>query len=216
LRLLIDSSGPQLTCALADRDGGIVGTPLMASGGAGVPPVTAGTAAPPSGVHTSIDAAVTELLAGQPPSAIKSICVGLGPGSFIGTRVAVSFANGFAAASPGVKLYGVNSLAAIAAAQPAHAVLRDARRGQWYVWLADGTCELRDAEGAVELLASGRNQNVIIEWNGPDEPPVAALLRQVGCSVSSVTGVPAEGLLKLIDSVEPQEYVEPVYLRGFT
>jgi tRNA threonylcarbamoyl adenosine modification protein YeaZ len=62
---------------------------------------------------------------------IEYICAGCGPGSFIGTRSGVSFANGLASTS-GMRVLGVGSMEAAAAEQAYDAanvmVVREARR----------------------------------------------------------------------------------------
>ena len=64
-------------------------------------------------------------------SEIEYICAGCGPGSFIGTRSGVSFANGLASAS-GMRVLGVGSMEAAAAEHSYNAanvmVVREARR----------------------------------------------------------------------------------------
>src|SRR5690349_20104353 len=98
MRLLLDSSGAQLVCALAD--------------GLGVIHELREAARPPLG--RDIGQVVGEVIGDLRPKDLKCVIVGLGPGSFIGTRVAVSFANGFCAQG-GTRLLGVSSLAAIGA-----------------------------------------------------------------------------------------------------
>ena len=62
---------------------------------------------------------------------LEFICVGCGPGSFIGTRTGVSFTNGLASAS-GIRVLGVGSMEAAAAEHLQNAanvmVVREARR----------------------------------------------------------------------------------------
>ena len=203
MRLLIDSSGPQLVCALAEGDQvtDLAGTPLAAA------LIGYGRAGDASGSpSTGIDSLPI----------LTSIVVGIGPGSFIGTRTAISFANGYAAAldSP-VDLRGVNSLAAIAAVHGGSPVLRDARRGQWYLQIA-GSCTACDEAGVVAALTAADAKTAIVEWQGEAEPPLAGVLRDAGVQVEMTECVTPEGLRLAAASVEPASYVEPIYLRGFT
>jgi putative transposase len=169
LRLLIDSSGARLVCALAEEGAERVVAELIYSG---------------DDAKRPIDAVVGELLGHCTTADIYSIVVGTGPGSFIGTRTAISYANGFAAAGPGVELYGVSSLAAIAAGTgelPPPPVLRDARRGQWYLWSGDGSCAAFDEAGVLAALQQSGVKNVVMEvpqdmfeaWQHEFEHPVA-------------------------------------------
>jgi tRNA threonylcarbamoyl adenosine modification protein YeaZ len=196
--LLIDSSGFSLVCALAEGNR-----------------IAAELSADPRG--PDIGAAVAAVLQGHAKEDLESIVVGIGPGSFIGTRTAISFANGYAAAS-GIPLAGVNSLAAIAAVQEQGlAVLRDARRGQWYVWTPDGNCGLQGEKGALELLQAGGNRGVVVEQVGDAAPPlIAVALNAAGFKVTYAASVPALGMLRAASGFERQAYVEPIYLRGFT
>jgi tRNA A37 threonylcarbamoyladenosine modification protein TsaB len=192
LRLLIDSSGPQLVCALAE-DGRVL-CELVRAGAEHTVPIP-------------VDA--------MPPE-IDSIVVGIGPGSFIGTRTAISFANGYAAAADHpVDLRGVNSLAAIAHANGLAPVLRDARRGQWYLWTPQ-SCVALDEAGVMANVSVNTVRRVTIEWREESEPELASQLRAGGVEVQLCPGVTPAGLLLAAQNAEAREYVEPLYLRGFT
>ena len=69
------------------------------------------------------------------PAAVDALAVSIGPGSFTGLRVGLSFAKGLAFAS-GARLVGVGTLEALAAGAPPRfslvAVVTDARRGETY------------------------------------------------------------------------------------
>lgn len=152
--------------------------------------------------------------------------VGTGPGSFIGTRVALSYANGLAATGF-VPLYGVNSLAAIAAVHGSgrSVVLRDARRGQAYWYGPAGpepTCRLAGLDELARELAAAGIESVIVEEVPPEakgylKPStwLRAAVAQAGARLITCPGVPAEGLRRMQASARPQEYAEPVYLRGW-
>ena len=88
----------------------------------------------------------------QHPGAVtrlKAIVVGLGPGSFTGLRVGLALAKGMAYAGS-VPLYGVSSLATLAASQDPGtvALMLEARRGEIFT----AVYEVTDA-GARELAA---------------------------------------------------------------
>src|SRR5690348_2060272 len=109
VQLLLDSSGHMLVAALAKEDR------VLAQ--------AAAASASPAG--RDIAAMVAGLLDGRSIHEVDAIGVGVGPGSFIGTRVAVCFANGIAAAGA-VPLHPIPTLAAFAAGQDAPCIaLRD-------------------------------------------------------------------------------------------
>ena len=80
---------------------------------------------------------------------VDALAVSIGPGSFTGLRVGLSFAKGVSFAS-GAQLVGVSTLEALAAAAPPRfslvATVTDARRGETY------TAVFRRAAGSVERL----------------------------------------------------------------
>lgn len=112
--------------------------------------------------------AVDGLLGGARISArdLSLIAVGLGPGSYTGVRVGVSFAKALAHAT-GVPIVGVPSFDAVAAAAPADRPLvcaGDARRGTLYVavylpaggrLVRDGPIRLATFEETAALLPPG-------------------------------------------------------------
>ena len=84
--------------------------------------------------------------AGRTPGDLRSVCVGVGPGSYTGLRVGVAAARGIARGL-GVPLRGESTLAAIAAGilnedQPNGIVALDARRGNVYA----GVFQWREGE----------------------------------------------------------------------
>ncbi len=80
---------------------------------------------------------------------LKAIVVGLGPGSFTGLRVGLALAKGLAYAG-GVPLYGVSSLATLAASQEPGtvALMLEARRGEIFAAVYEVT------EGALRALVA--------------------------------------------------------------
>ncbi len=87
------------------------------------------------------------------PGSLAALCVGLGPGSFTGLRVALATAKGLALGA-GVPVYGVSSLALIAAGHGPGLVapVLDARRGEVFCSLyevfVDGAMTEHIADGA--------------------------------------------------------------------
>ncbi len=246
MRLLLDSSGPLLLAALAMR---AAETPVAseANGGWQLLAELHEPGRPPEGRDIAV---VVQSLLGQaaaasgsdrPPAesgtaAVSSVIVGLGPGSFIGTRVAISYANGFAAAAPGVELLGVSSLAAISLAHGGRPVLRDARRGQWYLYRPQAPESARtlvlglpalllqlEQDGVRSLVleqpAQSSQRAQAQHRNQPPRPDPFAELQlaaaAAGLELHSVPSVSAAGLLLAAHEASPSEYVEPVYLRGF-
>ncbi|NNU15756.1 tRNA (adenosine(37)-N6)-threonylcarbamoyltransferase complex dimerization subunit type 1 TsaB [Parvularcula sp. ZS-1/3] len=141
------------------------------------------------------------------PEAIKRIGVTVGPGSFMGQRVGISFAKGLALGS-GAETVGVTTLEAIAAtAGFPVAVSVDARRGEAYVQAfgADGTPEdeLRLIP-YTEALAwlSGRDR---VAGNG------AAACGFEGDVLPIETPL-AEAMLDLIETL-PSGAIQTLYLR---
>jgi tRNA threonylcarbamoyl adenosine modification protein YeaZ len=114
-----------------------------------------------SRVFAMIDEALAG--AGVQRAAIECVAVGLGPGSYAGTRMAIAVAQGWQIAS-GVKLIGINSAAAIAlAAQSAGVIGRmnivfDAQRNEFYsIRYQIGPSEIR-VLGDFHLLAEDQEK----------------------------------------------------------
>ena len=116
------------------------------------------------------------------------IIVGLGPGSYAGTRIAISAAIGLQAASR-VQLVGFPSICAISSPQP-YCVIGDARRQTFFFARIDGRRELsegpllmterelqsklRDVEAA-PVFSAERLQNFQTEIRFPSARVLAAL-----------------------------------------
>jgi len=210
VRLLLDSSGAELVCALADAEGLIVERRYPAG--------------PQDGCD--IRAAAGIVIGELKATDVTAVVVGLGPGTFIGTRVAISFANGLAATGK-VQVYGVNSLAAMAAVYGVGrtVVLRDARRGEAY-WYGPGgephACRSVAYEAIARELQTLGVGHVVVEMPAhataphlnPGQELIAAVLA-AGVPYVPCPGVPAEGLRRCQAMAQPATYVEPVYLRGY-
>lgn len=109
---------------------------------------------------------------------VDEIICGLGPGSFTGVRIGLSFALGVAAAQ-NVPLYGVDSMRAFLAFLPAHtpvAVALDARKSEVYgvIYANDATrSEQHPAstyapEAFFAHVRSLKDQGVVLLGDGPD------------------------------------------------
>ena len=93
------------------------------------------------------------------------IVVGLGPGSYAGTRIAISAAIGLQISS-GARLIGFPSICAIESAEPDYCVIGDARRKSFFFARISGNelmeePELFSDEGLKSKLASLRNDTPI-------------------------------------------------------
>jgi tRNA threonylcarbamoyl adenosine modification protein YeaZ len=209
MQLIVDSSGQYLVAGLG-RDGSPVHEVAL--------PATSLKARNLLGVVSGLlDAAQLR------PEMISQVGVGVGPGSFIGTRAAVCFANGFAAARK-LPVFPLPTLAAWAAVvEDPLSVLRDARRGEVYLYdpRTDQTTLLR-LDGLQGRLTELGTRTVIAEASVQDDDrskawrdavETAAITAQI--SVCWQPHVPAAGLLKLLAKTDPQRYAEPLYLRGF-
>jgi tRNA threonylcarbamoyladenosine biosynthesis protein TsaB len=75
--------------------------------------------------------------AGARAADLEGLAVGLGPGSFTGTRIGLSVARGLALALD-LRAAGVSTLAALAAGAPGAIAVIDARRGEVFVAGLDG------------------------------------------------------------------------------
>jgi tRNA threonylcarbamoyl adenosine modification protein YeaZ len=210
VRLLLDSSGAELVCALADATG-VLAERRYPSG---------------SPESRDIGGAADLVLGALPAHELQAVVVGTGPGSFIGTRVALSYANGLAAAG-NVPLYGVNSLAAIFAVHGAQhsVVLRDARRGEayWYGASATGVqCRLVRPEDLPRELAAYGIKTAVLEQAPAGVSRHAApgqwlhdAIIAAGVQCQLCPGVPAAGLHLMQAGAQAVEYAEPEYLRGW-
>lgn len=146
------------------------------------------------------------------------ILAGRGPGAFIGTRVALSFANGMAAAGS-ITMHGFDSLAALrlAADDPEAIAVRDARRGQFYV-NDGGESRLIDEAGLQQLVGSASH---IVSDAVPAEldsdrslQKLQDILAHCPGRLSWIEELPLDAARQAAGA-DSLGYVEPIYLRGY-
>lgn len=108
---------------------------------------------------------------------VDGFVIGQGPGSFVGIRAALAFAQGLALVD-GKKVYGLPSTAALAEKGVKRAVIGDARRSRFWVALYDGFEMIRDFElcSKEELpLKVGEDFEIVT----PDASRIGELLGEV-------------------------------------
>lgn len=133
------------------------------------------------------------------------IVVGLGPGSYAGTRIAIASATGLAAAS-GAQLTGVSSICAMETTATQYAVIGDARRRSYFfAQVRDRLC----AKGPelcteAELMARLQEIRCPVLASQPVPAAPAALITQPSALILTqiATGEETDG-----------EPLEPIYLR---
>lgn len=148
---------------------------------------------------------------------LDRIGVTVGPGSFTGLRVGLSFAQGLAAAldRPLVGLSGLDALAASADEAPEVAALIDARRGQVYArfWrngAADGPAEALTLEAAGDRIAA-LAEGAVLVGSG------ASLFAEVAGdrTVLALEGPDPGALARLAAAADPALALpRPLYLRA--
>lgn len=155
---------------------------------------------------------------------LQGIVVGVGPGSFVGIRVALATAKGIALAR-NIPLWGVSTLSALAASHELHSAektlaLVDARRGQGYVqsfqncegnWAACNSAQACDPHEIDELAAC----HDVVVGNG------LFLLAQPPANGVELPGVEAIGLFQafqlrcVMDQPEDEcLHLVPAYVRA--
>jgi tRNA threonylcarbamoyladenosine biosynthesis protein TsaB len=166
---------------------------------------------------------------------VEGLAVSLGPGSFTGLRVGLSFAKGIALAS-GARMFGVSTLQAFACVAPARfdfvAAVCDARRGETYAAAfrrSDGSlervaCDLalspRDAaawvaarvEGACAILVGDAPERYPESFEGLRGWIAIARFEDVHPS-GSMVALLGEGRLRRGESDRPESLV-PSYVRA--
>jgi tRNA threonylcarbamoyladenosine biosynthesis protein TsaB len=160
--------------------------------------------------------ALAELLAarGLPASGLAGVVVGLGPGSYTGTRAAIALARGLIFGS-GAALAGVPSVAAAARAELAARpqierviVLVDARRGERYradyARAPDG-----DALGAGVVELQPPRLVSAAEPDPPDDAAISVLREPIPCAYD----VGAVGMERLLAGGDAPAAVRPLYLK---
>lgn len=168
--------------------------------------------------------------AGVPVGDLGGIAVGLGPGSYTGTRVGVTAAKTLAYAT-GARLVGLDSLHAIARKAPADArsvsVIADAQRGEVYVAElirpSPGMLPIPRGETRIEGLASwlGRLEaGTVVMGPALDLPRIRSAVPPVAIPAVDHPGSPAgEDLLAMADEaiaegrLDNPWLLEPMYLR---
>ncbi len=150
-------------------------------------------------------------------SEIDRIAVTVGPGTFTGVRIGLSFARGLGLAR-GIPVIGIDSLSAIAANEANSVpllVVSDARNGEVYAaafdearQLISGPC-ITTPVGAVEGLR--RNTLVI----GTAKSTVLASSGRIGLTAAAAGDLPvAARFARLAASVSPGDMPAPLYLRA--
>ena len=122
------------------------------------------------GLLDDLDALLAEN--GLGPSSIEALVVGVGPGSFTGTRVGLALARGLAL-SLGLEGAGVSTLDALAAGAPGALPVIDARRREVFV-PGPGACApeaVPFAPGAVLVGDGAVRYRALLEERGAVVPP---------------------------------------------
>lgn len=149
---------------------------------------------------------------------IEQIIAGSGPGAFIGTRVALSFVNGLAAAT-GIRMRAVDSMAALRLSvdDPQAVSIRDARRGQYYMNDAEGSRVL-DTDSLRDLVASA--SHIVSDAIPPvlqEDRSLVKLQDELAHSGGRLSWLDHPSSAAMLAAASPGtvDFVEPVYLRGF-
>lgn len=159
---------------------------------------------------------------------VDELICGLGPGSFTGVRIGLSFALGIAAAQ-NIPLFGVDSMRAFLAYLPAQtpvAVALDARKSEVYgVIYANDTARSERLKASTyapqtffEHVQTLVDQEVVLVGNGPDAFEGAwDAYKQHIQRINALTTPPAQGLLyahqKGWSQAHQDQVLEPRYIR---
>ncbi len=132
------------------------------------------------------------------------IVVGLGPGSYAGTRIAIAAATGLAAAN-GAELAGAASLCAIAIEATEYVAIGDARRQSfWFAHVRE-----REAQEGPLLCSAEELQERL---RGLDCPVVAS--EALAVYPEAVIAHPSAAILTQCAVQITPEPLEPIYLRA--
>lgn len=153
---------------------------------------------------------------------LQRIGVTVGPGSFTGLRVGLSFALGLGAALD-CEVVGLSTLDALAASVPEKGLVVaaiDARRGQVYMRLFKDGAALSEAEAvpleeavARIVQAAGDEAFVIVGSGGPVLVETDAVL--AGAELVPLVAASPEALARLTARNTPQDHpAKPIYLRA--
>lgn len=203
--LALEASTLRASAALLGPDGEPWGGWLQPPGKPGTAPLAAAVA----GLLSDRGLRVRDLF---------GIAVGVGPGSYTGTRAAVALARGLAWPS-GTRLAAVVSSAAAArgelrrnAAAQSVIVLQDARRGEAYrADYARGSV-VAGAVGAEGLPLESLPPRLVAGADADPRPadPSLIVLRE---PVPDAYDVAAVGRTRLLEGGDPPELVRPLYLK---
>jgi tRNA threonylcarbamoyladenosine biosynthesis protein TsaB len=203
--LAFDASTPRACAALLGPDGEPWGIWQQPPDQPGTAPLAAGVA----GLLAARGLRVEQLL---------GVVVGVGPGSYTGTRASVALARGLALAS-GVRLAAVVSAAAAArgefrrnAAARAVIVLLDARRGEAYRADYERGDVRAGVVGAEGLPLECRAPGLVAGADADPRPadPSLIVLRE---PIPDAYDVAAVGRTRLLLGGDPSEVVRPLYLK---
>jgi len=187
-------------------------------------------AASPAGARGDLALLVADLCEreGLRPDAVRTICIDVGPGSYTGLRVAVTFVRSLLHFA-GVQVHSTDSLSllatkAVANVAPGRRIrpLLDARRDRVHTAAlrvgAGGLLELVEAPRAVpfaEVVTTVQRDDVFVV-PATTPPAFAASLRTAGVEVVDARGVTAQDLFAPSLRLVPSSFadLEPRYLMG--
>ena len=148
---------------------------------------------------------------------VTRVMVTLGPGSFSGLRTGVAFCEGLSFSGKR-KLYGVSTLQALAcfadAPENAAVVIR-ARKGYWYLRIANSESFIETAQ-VVDALKANPVKTVVVDEAALADETLPAVFKEIGAATILDKGRPLSDWAKLFDSVTPSlmqeaNYIQPSY-----
>ena len=155
--------------------------------------------------------------AGASLDQVTRVMVTLGPGSFSGLRTGVAFCEGLSFSGKR-KLYGVSTLQALAcfadAPENAAVVIR-ARKGYWYLRLANNESFIETAQ-VVDALKANPVKTVVVDEAALADEALPAVFKEIGATTVLDKGRPLSDWATLFDSVTPSlmqeaNYIQPSY-----